>query len=112
MKIPEKNICVVAALKKDWKKEKIWKIQPSFSRTNQEAEGLVGALMEYQVPFTMKEQTLFRHWICRNLQAYLQMAAGQQEELSEMMNRPNRYISRDALPLNQISFVRLGILQR
>ena len=25
-------------------------------RTNQEAEGLVGALMEYQIPFTMKEQ--------------------------------------------------------
>ena len=47
-------------------------------RTNQEAEGLVGALMEYQVPFTMKEQlpNLFRHWICRNLRAYLHMAAG------------------------------------
>ena len=27
-------------------------------RTNQEAEGLVGALMEYQIPFTMKEQLL------------------------------------------------------
>ena len=31
-------------------------------RTDQEAEGLVGALMEYQIPFTMKEQlpNLFR----------------------------------------------------
>ena len=35
-------------------------------RTNQEAEGLVAALMEYGVPFTMKEKlpNLFRHWIC------------------------------------------------
>ena len=80
-------------------------------RTNQEAEGLVGALMEYQIPFTMKEQlpNLFRHWICRNLQAYLHMAAGDRSRKNflEMMNRPNRYISRDALPDKQISFDRL-----
>ena len=71
-------------------------------RTNQEGEGLVNALMEYQVPFTMKEQlpNLFRHWICRNLLAYLHMAAGDRSRKNflEMMNRPNRYISRDALP--------------
>ena len=32
-------------------------------RTNQESEGLINVLMEYQVPFTMKEQlpNLFRH---------------------------------------------------
>lgn len=41
-------------------------------RTNQEAEGLVGALMERQVPFNMKEKlpNLFHHWICRNILAY------------------------------------------
>ena len=44
-------------------------------RTNQETEGLVAALMEYGVPFTMKEKlpNLFRHWICRNMIAYLKM---------------------------------------
>ena len=47
-------------------------------RTNQEAEGLVGALMERQVPFNMKEKlpNLFQHWICRNLLAYMHFAAG------------------------------------
>lgn len=47
-------------------------------RTNQEAEGLVAALMEYGVPFTMKEKlpNLFRHWICKNMIAYLKMAQG------------------------------------
>ncbi|MDO4305511.1 MAG: ATP-dependent helicase [Eubacteriales bacterium] len=77
-------------------------------RTNQEAEGLVGALMEYQVPFTMKEQlpNLFRHWIARNLRAYLRMAAGDRSRKTflEVMNRPNRYISRDALTEPEISF--------
>ena len=77
-------------------------------RTNQEAEGLVGALMEYQIPFTMKEQlpNLFRHWISRNLMAYLEMAAGDRNRKTflEIMNRPNRYIARDALTSATVSF--------
>ena len=80
-------------------------------RTNQEGEGLVGALMEYQVPFTMKEQlpNLFRHWICRNIRAYLHMAAGDRSRKTflEVMNRPNRYLSREALTDTEISFDRL-----
>lgn len=77
-------------------------------RTNQEAEGLVGAFMEYQVPFTMKEQlpNLFRHWLCRNMLAYLHLAAGDRSRKTflEVMNRPNRYIARDALNDSWISF--------
>ena len=64
--------------------------------------------MEYQIPFTMKEQlpNLFRHWISRNLMAYLKMAAGDRTRklFLEIMNRPNRYIARDALTQTTISF--------
>lgn len=77
-------------------------------RTNQEAEGLISALMEYQVPFIMKEQlpNLFQHWICRNLLAYLHMAAGDRSRKTflEIMNRPNRYIAREALLDAVVSF--------
>ena len=77
-------------------------------RTNQETEGLVAALMEYGVPFTMKEKppNLFRHWICRNMIAYLKMAEGDRSRSTflEIMNRPNRYISREALNSSQINF--------
>ena len=47
-------------------------------RTNQEAEGLLGSLIEYQIPFQMKEQlpNIFRHWICQNMLVYMKMAAG------------------------------------
>lgn len=81
-------------------------------RTNQEAEGLVGALMEFQIPFTMREQlpNLFRHWICANLLAYLRMAAGDcsRKTFLQVMNRPKRYISREALAgQEQVSFPRL-----
>lgn len=77
-------------------------------RTNQEAELLVRALMEYQVPFTMKEQlpNLFLHWICKDLQAYLRLAAGDRSRKTflAVMNRPNRYISRDALTEATVDF--------
>ena len=81
-------------------------------RTNQEAEGLVGALMERQVPFAMKETlpNLFHHWICRNLLAYMRFANGDRSRKNflEFMNRPNRYIARDALSLSpEISFDQL-----
>ena len=77
-------------------------------RTNQEAEGLVGMLMEYQIPFYMKEKlpNLFHHWICRNMLAYMHMARGDRSRKTflEIMNRPNRYISREALTDSQVSF--------
>lgn len=81
-------------------------------RTNQEAEGLVGTLMERQVPFTMKEilPNLFHHWICKNMMAYMHLAAGEhcRKNFLEIMNRPNRYISREALAIsNELSFKQL-----
>jgi DNA helicase-2/ATP-dependent DNA helicase PcrA len=80
-------------------------------RTNQEAEGLIAALMEYQIPFTMKEQlpNLFNHWICRNMLAYLHMAHGDRKRKTflEIMNRPRRYIARELLTEPEVSFERL-----
>ena len=104
----EEYMSLAAALKKRLDGEETIEDTAVLFRTNQEAEGLVGALMEYQIPFTMKEQlpNLFRHWISRNLQAYLKMAAGDRSRkiFLEIMNRPNRYIARDALGSSTISF--------
>ena len=104
----EEAVCVAAALKKRLEKGEKLENTAILLRTNQESESLITALMEYQIPFTMKEQlpNLYRHWICRNLLAYLHMAAGDRSRKNflELMNRPNRYISRDALKNSQISF--------
>ena len=53
---------------------------------------------------------LFRHWICRNMIAYLKMAQGDRSRSTflEIMNRPNRYISRDALAEKTVDFKKLG----
>ena len=105
-------MCVVAALKKRMERGEDLLNTAILLRTNQETEGLINVLMEYQVPFTMKEQlpNLFRHWICRALLAYLQMAAGDRSRKNflEIMNRPNRYLSREALAIsNELSFEQL-----
>ena len=107
----EEYMCVVAALKRRLERGENLQNTAILLRTNQEAEGLINALMEYQVPFTMKEQlpNLFHHWICRSLVAYLELAAGDRSRKNflEVMNRPNRYLSREALKEKRIDFEEL-----
>ena len=107
----EEYLTVVQALKRRLEQGEDLKDTAILLRTNQEGEGLVSALMEYQVPFTMKEQlpNLFRHWICRNMLAYLHMAHGDRTRKTflEIMNRPNRYIAREALENPTVSFADL-----
>lgn len=78
------------------------------SRTNMEVSVLVEKLMEYQIPFTMRDRlpNLYEHWIARNMLAYLSMAQGEMSRSNflSVMNRPNRYISREAVYDPVVSF--------
>ena len=80
-------------------------------RTAMEPRALVETLMEYNIPFQMKEHfpNLYEHFIGRNLCAYLRMAIGNKErkDFLEVMNRPNRYISRSAVESGEVSFENL-----
>lgn len=77
-------------------------------RTNLEAEGLVGLCMEYQLPFCMKERlpNLFEHWIAEDILAYLGLAQGDMSRglFLKVMNRPNRFLSREAVFEKQVSW--------
>ena len=98
----EEYMCVVAALKKRMERGEDLLNTAILLRTNQESEGLINVLMEYQVPFTMKE-TAFpifsatgsagRFWLILKWQ----QETGAGRNFLEIMNRPNRYISREAL---------------
>lgn len=70
-------------------------------RTNMNPRLLVERLMEYNIPFTMKDvlPNLYEHWITKNILAYIQAARGDlsRANLLQIINRPNRYISRDAM---------------
>ena len=77
-------------------------------RTNLNPRLLVERLMEYNIPFTMKDSlpNLYEHWICRNILAYINAARGnlKRGNILQIINRPNRYISRDALEEADVSW--------
>ena len=77
-------------------------------RTNSGARFLVEVFMEYQIPFQMRDRlpNLYEHWIARNIITYMKLAMGDRSrrEFLKVMNRPNRYLSRDCLGEEQVSF--------
>jgi DNA helicase-2/ATP-dependent DNA helicase PcrA len=68
-------------------------------RTTLGAGSLVHKLMEYNIPFHMKDSlpNIFDHWITRDLLCYIQIAMGKSDRglFLQIINRPKRYISRD-----------------
>lgn len=77
-------------------------------RTNTESRQTVSKLMEYNLPFVLKDSlpNLYEHWIARQIMAYLRLSKGGKErsDLMLIINKPNRYISREALYEKQVSF--------
>lgn len=71
-------------------------------RTNVQPAALIAKLMEYNLPFCTKERipNLYSHWIAQDILAYFRLALGScaRADLLRIMNRPNRYISRESLP--------------
>ena len=68
--------------------------------------------MGYNIPFQLRDviPNLYSHWIAKDLFAYMEIAAGSRKrsDFYRIMNRPNRYIARDALSLSpEISFDQL-----
>lgn len=68
---------------------------------------LAEKLMEYNIPFVMRDTipNLYNHWIAKDLFAYLALGAGSRKrsDFYRIMNRPNRYFSRDAFETQEVS---------
>lgn len=81
------------------------------ARTNVGGRYTAEKLMEYQIPFRMRDvmPNLYEHWIARDLLAYIRLGLGirDRKDFLQVMNRPNRYISRSCLDEPQVSFERL-----
>jgi DNA helicase-2/ATP-dependent DNA helicase PcrA len=69
-------------------------------RTNQAARPFAERLMEFNLPFEMRDAmpNLYEHWISRDILAYLHLANEglTRREFLQVMNRPKRYLSRDS----------------
>ena len=77
-------------------------------RTNAEPRLLMEKLMEYNLPFCTRDRVpnLYEHWISQNILTYIRLALGsrKREDFFQIMNRPARYISRDALKAETFTF--------
>ena len=79
-------------------------------RTNTQARSVMGKLLSYNIPFQMRDvvPNLFDHWIAKNIITYIKLAMGNRERglFLQIMNRPNRYLSRDTLTEAVVDFSR------
>ena len=77
-------------------------------RTNTQARFLIEQLMEYNIPFTAKDRVpnIYEHFIAGDLFAYIRIAQGsrRRHDFLKIMNRPKRYLSRESLSAETVSF--------
>lgn len=77
-------------------------------RTNTGCRLLAEKLMEYNIPFDMKDAlpSIYDHWLARDMFAYLDIAHGsrKREDFLLVMNRPKRYLSRESLEYSEVAF--------
>ncbi len=80
-------------------------------RTNTEPRGLSSRLMENGIPFSMKDSipNIFTHFLAENIFDYIRLARGSRDRqiLFRVLNKPNRYISRDAIDSSQFDFEKM-----
>lgn len=85
-----------------------WKEIAVLYRTNLQSRAIMGKFMEYNIPFKTRDSVpnLYEHWICRDMVTYIKMAQGSRTrgEFLQIMNRPKRYIARDALGSFTVDF--------
>ena len=77
-------------------------------RIHTDARPLAEELVRRRIPFRMREQlpNLYEHFIARDLQAYIRLSLGSADrgDFLRVMNRPKRYIGRDSLSGEDLSF--------
>lgn len=70
-------------------------------RTNTQARALTSKLMEFNIPFVVKEKlpNLYEHWMVKDILTYIKVARGSRErsDLLRIINKPKRYVHRNAL---------------
>ena len=80
-------------------------------RTNSEPSGLALKLMQNNIPFRMKDNIpdLLSHFVVVNILDYIKAALGNRERalFLRIINRPNRYISRDCLETDPVDMERM-----
>lgn len=77
-------------------------------RTNTQPRMFMSQLMAYNIPFRTRDNipNLYEHWVTRDIRTYIRLALGgrSRADVLKIMNRPNRYITRDSLEEETVAF--------
>lgn len=69
-------------------------------RTNMQAQAIISKLVEYKIPFIVKEYiaNIYEHWIAKDILAYIKIAIGNRDRalFLRIINKPKRYVHRSA----------------
>nr|WP_305133409.1 ATP-dependent helicase [uncultured Acetatifactor sp.] len=80
-------------------------------RTNAYMQSFAARLKSADLPYEMKERTvsIYEHFIVLDIMAYLQIGKrqGNREQMLRIMNKPSRFISREALRDGGVNFERM-----
>lgn len=110
--LKEQNSMVVADILKSYKKGIPFSQIAVLFRTNTQPRALIDKLMEYNIPFQMKDviPNIYDHWIASNIIAYIRIALGSRDRalFLQVANRPKRYLSRECFedPIVDFSKIR------
>lgn len=72
-------------------------------RTNLQSRAVIDAFMDFNVPFVTLDgiASIYNHWIFKDIMAYMKLSIGinTNKDFIRIMNKPKRYISRDAMEM-------------
>lgn len=97
----EEAKAIVEQILKDIKMGYHYKDFSILFRTNTQPRLLMSQFMAYNIPFRTKDTipNLYEHWITKNILTYIHLSQGSRvrKDILQIMNRPNRYITRESL---------------
>ncbi len=106
--LAEENSHVVRMLQKYEKDGIPYSEMAVILRTNVQARGIVNKLMEYNIPFQVRDKVpcIYDHFTVKNILDYIRAAMGIRERalFLRILNKPNRYLSRELLTEPVVSF--------
>ena len=77
-------------------------------RTNVDARAISELLMEYQIPFIMKEHlsNIYEHFIAQDMISYFRLSQGEYDRkyFLQIANRPNRFFSRESMKGGKVTY--------
>ncbi len=98
--LPEENQAVIDGIAQYRKEGYLYSQIAVLYRTNTQPGALCSKMMEYNIPFRMRDSipNIYEHWIAKDIIAYIRLAMGSRDRglFLTIINRPKRYISRDA----------------